>query len=786
MITRNEWEAQAAPAFKLPLRLPLLPLEDRVIFPNVVVPMVLTAGDFTELVERNLAENMLVVLGYPSGQAGGDAVNGNLFQTVGTLGQVLKFLRMKDSTIRLLIQGLRRVEVDEVRRTGRLNLCRPRAAVTPAADPPRIEALKRALLSTFHEMISLNPSLTEELRSASVLVGDTGELADFITSNIELPLEEKRLLISLLDPAERAQKVLDLLIRERNLLELDRQIQSRVKRELDKDQREYYLREQLNIIRRELGEDDTGRAELEDLSRRIAESGMSDEAREAAGRELSRLWRMPVSSAEYHVARTYLDWLIHLPWSRSDEDRLDILKVRGVLDKDHFGLEEVKERIVEYLAVRRLNRDSRGPILCLVGPPGVGKTSLGQSIARALGRRFCRISLGGIRDEAELRGHRRTYIGALPGRVIQQLRKAGASDPVIMLDELDKLGLDQRSDPAHALLEVLDPAQNHSFSDHYLEVGFDLSQVFFIATANLAQQIPDVLRDRLETIEIAGYTPAEKLQIARGHILPRQIRENGLEGSALRLTDEALSRIIEEYTREAGVRGLEREIATVARKTALRLIQGGAPGRVSHLDLADYLGPPKFRSETAGRKPEIGVATALAWTPCGGEILFIEALMMEGGKGLEITGQLGEVMKESALAACSFLRANHARLGIREDLFSTRDIHLHVPSGATPKDGPSAGAAMAVSLASLLRGVPVRCDLAMTGEITLRGKVLPVGGIREKVLAAQRAGIRTVILPAENSRDLENLPEEVTSRMEFIPVHTVDEVLEAALLREKE
>jgi len=773
---------QAVSLENLPESLPMLPISDVVVFPNVVVPVVISEGSFDELMENIYSEKQLVVLAYPRENGNKNRKDYQRFLSVGTLGRVLKMLRMQDSTIRLLIQGLTRVRCRQVRQAGGLYLCKPEAIAQRFSSGGQVETLKRSIMLIFREIIALNPNLTNDLREAAEKIDSAGELADFVVSNIELPLEEKKHIFTTGEHSTRAKLVIDLLIRERNLLELGKQIQSKVKDELDKDQREYYLREQLKVIRQELGEDDPQRQEIESLERAVGEAEMSAEAREMAERELSRLRGMSPSASEYHVSRTYLDWLIHLPWNTSSPDRLDIGQSRRILDKDHFGLEEVKERITEYLAVRQLKQDSKGPILCFVGPPGVGKTSLGKSIARALDRKFCRLALGGIQDEAEIRGHRRTYIGSMPGRLIQQLRKVGTNNPVMMLDEVDKLGSNGRTDPSSALLEVLDTEQNAFFSDHYLEVNFDLSKVFFIATANLIHQVPPALRDRLETIEIAGYTALDKLQIARRHILPRQLAETGLEPKQLKLDSSTISEIITHYTREAGVRSLEREIASIARKTALRLLRKDPRPAVKPEDLADYLGPRKYMPESANRQPEVGVATALAWTSFGGEILFVEALMMSGGKQLELTGQLGEVMKESALAAHSFLRANSERLDIDPEIFSNCDIHLHVPSGATPKDGPSAGVALVTAMASLFSSREVHHQVAMTGEITLHGKVLPVGGIKEKILAAHRAGIKEVILPEENKKDLFDLPEEVSTQLKFLFVKHIDEVLESALV----
>ncbi|HXM14460.1 MAG TPA: endopeptidase La, partial [Candidatus Eremiobacteraceae bacterium] len=580
----------------------------------------------------------------------------------------------------------------------------------------------------------------------------------------------------------RLEKLIAILSREIEMLELGHKIQSQVQTELNKNQREYYLRQQLKAIQKELGEGDPRSSEVEEIEKKIEEAKMSPEARKVADKELERLKMIPPESAEHTVVRTYLDWLVSLPWGVSTEDNLDIRHARQVLDEDHYDLEKIKERILEFLAVRKLKNDTKGPILCFVGPPGTGKTSLGKSIARALGRKFVRLSLGGIRDEAEIRGHRRTYIGSLPGRIIQGLRNAGSNNPLFILDEVDKLGMDFRGDPASALLEVLDPEQNNTFADHYLDVPFDLSKVLFLTTANMLDPVPHALRDRMEVLELPGYTEEEKLQIVQRHLIPKQLIENGLGDQKIEFSEEALREIIHSYTREAGLRNLEREIARVCRKIARSITEGEtAPSVVSGNDVQKYLGAPKFFSEVAERTQEPGVATGLAWTPNGGEIMFIESTRMSGQKGLNLTGSLGDVMKESAQAALSYVRTHAAALGIAPDFYDKSDIHVHVPAGAIPKDGPSGGVTIAASLASLLSGRPVRSDVAMTGEITLRGKVLPVGGIKEKVLAARRAGIKTIILPRRNERDLEDIQPEVRKELEMIFVDTVDEVIKHAL-----
>jgi ATP-dependent Lon protease len=630
------------------------------------------------------------------------------------------------------------------------------------------------------------PALPDDFKIAVLnLEDDPARLADFIAFGLNIPITEKQEILDLLDVKERLRKLTFIINRELGILEIGSKIQNQVQEEMGKVQRDYYLREKMKAIQKELGEEDERTVEIEELKRKIGEAGMPEEARKEADRELDRLSKMPPAAAEYTVSRTYLDWLVSLPWSVSTEDNLDIAEAHRVLDEDHDGLEKIKERILEYLAVRKLKTDMKGPILCFVGPPGVGKTSLGRSIARALGRKFIRLSLGGVRDEAEIRGHRRTYVGALPGRVIQGIRKAGSNNPVFMLDEVDKIGLDFRGDPASALLEVLDPEQNFSFSDHYLDVAFDLSRVMFITTANLLEPIPPALRDRMEVIELHGYTEEEKLTIARRHLLPKQMKEHGIEEGKLVLTDEAINRIISDYTREAGLRNLEREIGKVCRKVARRIVEGeGDPWRVDADDIRGYLGPIRFFSEVAEELNGPGVATGMAWTPVGGDIIFVEATKMKGKKGLEITGQLGDVMQESARIALSYIRSRTDRVGIPSDFFEKCDLHIHVPAGAIPKDGPSAGVTMVTAIVSLLTDRPVRSDLAMTGEITLRGKVLPVGGIKEKVLAARRAGITTVILPRRNEKDLEDIPQHVRDGMVFIFVERIDDVLDRAFLRD--
>ena len=644
-----------------------------------------------------------------------------------------------------------------------------------------IEALSTNVKDVFRKVVELSPQVPSEIMGMITNLKNPGMLADFVVSSLNIPLEEKQQILEIIEIPARLNHVLEILNRELQVLELGQKIQSQVKEGIDKNQREYYLREQLRAIQQELGEGDELN-ESDELKERLDKAKLPEEPEKAARKELERLKRMHPSSAEYTVSRTYFDWILDLPWNECTEDNLNIREARRVLDEDHYNLEKIKKRILEYLAVRQLKKDMKGPILCFVGPPGVGKTSLGRSIARALGRKFVRISLGGVHDEAEIRGHRRTYIGALPGRIIQGIKKAGSNNPLFMLDEVDKLGSDFRGDPSSALLEVLDPEQNFSFSDHYLEVAFDLSKVMFIATANVLQTIPPALQDRMEILELPGYTEEEKVMIARDFLIPKQLEEHGLKGEQLGFADAALRTMIVSYTREAGVRNLERQIATVCRGVAKEIVEGSQQS----VDFTDefvhkYLGPVKFFPDVAERTAEPGVATGLAWTPTGGDIIFVEATIMPGKKTLTLTGQLGDVMKESAQAALSYVRAKYKELGVEQDFYENGDIHIHIPAGAIPKDGPSAGVTMFTALTSLLTRRPIRHDIAMTGEITLRGAVLPVGGIKEKVLAARRAGIHTVILPKKNEKDLEEVPENAKKDLNFLFVQRMDEIIPLAL-----
>jgi ATP-dependent Lon protease len=765
---------------EVPDILPVLPLRGIVIFPNQIHPFLVSRPSSLKLIEDVGAASRVIGLTAQRNPEEESPSPEGLF-TRGTAVRILKMLKYPDHSVRVLVQGIARIDLLEfVQLDPYFRASIGRLSDSVEADK-ELDALQAHLVSQFSKFVSLVPYLPDELQVMAMQVREPGRLTDMVASYLKIAVEESQDLLSTNDVRTRLEKLIVILGREIELLELGHKIQSQVQTELNKNQREYYLRQQLKAIQKELGEGDARSSEIEDLEKKIETAKMPEEARKAADKELDRLKMIPPESAEHTVVRTYLDWLVSLPWATSTDDNLDIKHARAVLDEDHFDLEKVKERILEFLAVRKLKQDTKGPILCFVGPPGTGKTSLGRSIARALGRKFVRLSLGGIRDEAEIRGHRRTYIGSLPGRIIQGLRNSGSNNPLFILDEVDKLGADFRGDPASALLEVLDPEQNYSFVDHYLDVPFDLSRVLFLTTANILDPIPPALRDRMEVLELPGYTEEEKLQIVERHLVPKQLSENGLGDRKIEFTIEAVSEIIRSYTREAGLRNLEREIGRVCRKIARSITEGeAAPERITPDMLQRFLGPPKFFSEAAERTQEPGVATGLAWTPNGGDILFIESTRMNGQKGVTITGSLGDVMKESAQAALSYVRSRAPQLGIAPDFFEKSDLHIHVPAGAIPKDGPSAGVTIAASLASLLSARPVRSDVAMTGEITLRGKVLPVGGIKEKVLAARRAGVKTVILPRRNERDLDDIPEEARREMQFVFVDTVDEVLSHA------
>ena len=764
--------------------LPVLPIRNAVLFPAAVAPFDVGREKSVALVEdiENLDQPIIAIVAQRDPST--DDPNQDDLYPVGVAARVLKALKHSSGNYSLILQGLVRIRIKQVVTTEPYLRARVSRLDEPEAEDVESEALAMSLRDVAKQVIHLMPELPREAGSLIDSIQEHGQLADLVAANLDAPVEEKSELLETLDAKDRIRKVLRLLTRQLEILKMRERINSQIKEEMGKNQREYVLRQQLRAIKEELGEDEGDQGDLDVLDERLAKANLPSEADDVAHKQLKRLRQMQVGSAEYTVVRTYIDWILDIPWSKQTADNTDIAAVRKVLDEDHTGLEKVKKRIVEYLAVRKLKADKKGPILCLIGPPGVGKTSLGRSVARAVGRKFHRISLGGVHDEAAIRGHRRTYVGALPGQVIQGMKKAGTINPVFMLDEIDKVGHDFRGDPAAALLEVLDPEQNDTFSDHYLEIPYDLSKVMFIATANVGDTIPAPLRDRMEIIEIPSYTRREKADIARVHLVPKQLEEHGIKPEQVTLEDAAIESIIDHYTREAGVRNLERQIASVIRGVAVKVAEGEkGPWAISDEEsLRPYLGAPRFISEVAERTAETGVATGLAWTSVGGEILFIECTKMHGTGKLQLTGQLGDVMKESAQTAMSYVRTRAKAFGIAEDFLEKADVHIHIPAGGMPKDGPSAGVTMMTAIVSLLTGIHVRHDVAMTGEITLRGRVLPVGGVKEKVLAAHRAGIKRIILPERNVADLDEIPAEVRETLEFIPVSKMDAVLANALL----
>jgi ATP-dependent Lon protease len=760
--------------------LPILPLRESVVFPASVTPLAIGQERSIRLVDEAVDNDLTIALvtsKSPEEEAAGAE---DLYQ-VGSSAVVHKMMRVPDGTLRVLVQGLDRVRLESIERTEPYFT----GLFTPLPDvvtrEKEAEALARSVEALFGRIISIAPYLPEELLLAAANAETPSSLANLIASTIRLKTVEKQDLLETVDVEERLRKLTAILSRELEVFELGTKIQSQVQEEMDKTQREYFLRQQLKAIQEELGETDEQQAEIAELRTQVEGANLPEEADKQARRELDRLSKLPPAAAEYGVIRTYLEWILSLPWNETTEDHLDLKAARKILDEDHYDLEKVKERIVEHLAVQKLTNKLSGPILAFVGPPGVGKTSLGQSIARALGRKFVRVSVGGVRDEAEIRGHRRTYVGAMPGTIIRALRDADSKNPVFMIDEIDKMGSDWRGDPSSAMLEVLDPAQNSTFRDHYLDLAFDLSQVLFITTANQLETIPPPLLDRMEVIRVAGYTEDEKVGIARRYLVPKQLEAHGLAPRRVTISENALRLLVREYTREAGVRNLDREIAALCRKAAREIAEGKRKGaRIDEAKVRSWLGKRRFSAEVRKRTSDPGVATGLAVTPVGGDVLFVEATAMPGSGKLTVTGQIGDVMRESSQAALSWVRGHAETLGLGSDWFAERDVHIHVPAGAVPKDGPSAGTAMATALASLATGVPVSEDVAMTGEITLTGQVLPIGGVKEKVLAAERAGIGTVILPKENEADLDDLPSDVRSSMRFVLVDTIDDVLETA------
>jgi ATP-dependent Lon protease len=769
----------------IPDTLPILPVADSVLFPKMVTPLLVMQPDSIQLIDEAMSRDRMIGMVYVRPEPGHDGPpRPESYAGMGTSAQILKLAKNQENRTQLLVQGLGRFRIKALTQVeGKPFWQASVEHFTDAPEPgPETEALMANLVNLFARVVQASPTLPAEVVYMAQSIKEPGVLADMVASSLNATAEEKQRVLESLSVSDRLKEVTRIVNKQIEILELGKKIQDQVKEDMDKKQREYYLREQLKAIKTELGEKEESGAEVEEYRTKVRDAELPPEALKEAERELDRLARMHPSSAEYTVATTFLDWLTALPWHTASVDTLDIKHARRILDDDHYGLEKPKRRIIEYLAVRKLKPDSKGPILCFAGPPGTGKTSLGQSIARALGRKFYRMSLGGVRDEAEIRGHRRTYVGAMPGRVIQGIRRAESANPVFMLDEIDKLGSDFRGDPSSALLEVLDPEQNHSFQDHYLDVPFDLSKVMFIATANVLDTVPPALRDRMEVLQLLGYTEDEKVHIAERHLIPRQRSANGLQPGQIIFTRGALRHIISGYTREAGLRNFEREIGAICRGVASRVAEGSAASEVIKIQsVSKYLGPVRISGETRVRTSTPGVATGLAWTQAGGDILFVEATAMKGTNRLILTGQLGDVMKESAQAAVSFIRTNAARLGLPETDFEGQDFHIHIPAGAIPKDGPSAGVTMLTAMVSFLTRRRVLKDLAMTGEITLRGQVLPVGGIKEKVLAAHRAGIKTILMPKENQKDLEDIPKKVQKEIEFHFMDRMMDVLKLAL-----
>jgi ATP-dependent Lon protease len=769
---------------EIPARLPLLPIRDVVVFPYMILPLFVGREMSIRAIDGALSENRMVLLAAQKDLSVENPEPKDIY-AVGTVGMIMRMLKLPDGRIKILVQGLAKARIAEFVQTDPYYQVAIEKIVESKIPEMtlQVEALIRNVKEQLEKVASLGKVILPDIMVVVENIEDPGRLADLVASNMGLKVEGAQEVLEILDPVTRLRKVNEVLSKEIEVLAMQQKIQADARGEIDKTQREYFLREQLKAIQKELGETDERAEEINDLRQKIEAAKMPEKVQKEAEKQIGRLSKMHPDSAESGIIRTYVEWLVEMPWSKSTKDNLDLKQAKKVLDEDHYDLEKVKERILEYLGVRKLKEKMKGPILCFVGPPGVGKTSLGKSIARALGREFVRVSFGGMRDEAEIRGHRRTYVGAMPGRIIQGIKTAGTNNPVFMMDEVDKIGMDFRGDPAAALLEVLDPEQNYQFSDHYLGVPFDLSNVMFITTANILDPVPSPLRDRMEVIHLSGYTEEEKLGIAKNYLIPRQLSEHGVTEKHIVFTDPAVLVLIGQYTREAGVRNLEREIANICRKVARKVAEGKTePHEITPANIHRYLGAPKFLQEDERETHEVGVVTGLAWTETGGDTLTVEVTTMRGKGGLTLTGHLGDVMKESAQAALTYVRSRAARLGIKEEIFEKTDLHIHVPAGAIPKDGPSAGITMATGIASVFTGRPVSRNVAMTGEVTLRGRVLPIGGLKEKSLAARRAGFKTILIPRRNEKDLEDIPKNVKKDLHFVLVDSMDQVLKKALL----
>lgn len=783
MFFRNDKDKEDRP---IELVLPLIPLRDVIVFPHMVVPLFVGREKSINALEYAMDNDKSIFLASQKRAATDEPAEKDIYR-VGTIGTILQLLRLPDGTVKVLVEGKRRARITEYLQIRECFIVKVQELREEKEINPEVEALMRSVVKSFEAYVKLNKKVPPELMVSVTSIEDPSRLADTITAHLTIKLADKQAILELVDVTQRLERVYSILESEIEILQIENRIKARVKKQMEKAQKEYYLSEQMRAIQKELGEKDEFKSDIQELEERLKKKKMSKEATKKAQQELKKLKLMPPMSAEATVVRNYIDWLISLPWYEVSEEKHDLTEARKILDDDHYGLEQVKERILEFLAVQSLVGKMKGPILCFVGPPGVGKTSLARSIARATGRKFVRLSLGGVKDEAEIRGHRRTYIGSMPGKIIQSLRKVGVNNPVFNLDEIDKIGMDFRGDPASALLEVLDPEQNHAFNDHYLDVDYDLSQIMFITTANSLHTIPPPLLDRMEIIRIPGYTEVEKFHIAKGFLIPKQLKAHGLKEENISFSDRAILTIIRRYTREAGVRNLEREIASICRKVAKEVVEKGRDRkvRITVASLSKYLGVPKYRYSIAEEKDEVGVTTGLAWTEVGGELLSIEATVMPGDGKLTLTGKLGDVMQESARAAMSYVRSRADALGLERDFYQKIDLHIHVPEGAIPKDGPSAGIAIATSIVSALTRVPVRKDVAMTGEITLRGKVLPIGGLKEKLLAAHRGNVPAVLIPKENEKDLKEIPSLVLKKLKIVTVEHMDEVLRRALVVEE-